>query len=207
MTVCFNCGGRKFGAYKTCQVCRVAPRTTADHVYSLSLTEHYLHPKELDRISKTMRAGGPRPPLRKDFREKLGKDAPRYDGTVGPLYVADGVPDVALAAQLEKSFPRSLLATRKVIAASKAILCGRDHIEVRFLRLEAEVLGLRYTLEEEEYRPDLHNKPDDLVIAFFSDYSRAFPDKSDPFRLPTKFVPNWFGFDSPFPYSFRIEAP
>jgi hypothetical protein len=207
VTLCFNCGAQKFSAYRTCQICRVAPRTTADHIYSLLLTEHYLRPKDLDRISKTMRAGGARPPLPEEFREKLGKNAPRYDGTVGPLYFADGVPDVALGAQLERSFPRSLRATRKAIAATEAFLSGRDHVDVRMLRLEAEALALRYTLEEEEYRPDLHRAPADLVIAFFSDFSRAFPDRDDPFRLLTIFVPRWFGFDSPFPYAYRMNAP
>ena len=102
MSVCFNCGAMKVGAYKPCDACSVAPRKTANHVYSLLLTDHYLPREELDRISEATLSGGPRPSLPEQLLEKLGKDADRYRGTAGPLYVADNMFTDVIAA---KAFP------------------------------------------------------------------------------------------------------
>ena len=193
MTLCFNCGAEKGGAYRTCRACKVAPRTTADHIYSLLLTEHCLPREELDRISQTMRAGGPRPSLPKELVEKLGKDAPRYDGTVGPLYVAEPIfMDVVAASLLSKLAPQSFTKAKKIVVDFKKPPRRINHFAGNIEQLPADLLALRRELEREEYRPDMHDAPVDLLTAYFKQFEKAFPDERARYGMLHHFIPIWF---------------
>jgi hypothetical protein len=192
VTLCFNCGAEKGGAYRTCQTCRVAPRTTADHIYSLLLTEHYQPRRELDRISKTMRAAGPRPLLSKEFLEKLGKDARRYDGTVGPLYITDPIfMDVIAASLLSTLAPRSFTKAKKIVADFRKPPPGIRHFAGNIDQLPADLLALCRELEREKYRPDMRDAPIDLLTAYFSEFAKAFPDERAPYDMLQHFIPIW----------------
>jgi hypothetical protein len=193
VTLCFNCGAEKSGAYRTCRACKVAPRTTADHVYSLLLTEHHLPRQELERISQTMRAGGPRPSLPKELTQKLGKDTPRYHGTVGPLYVADPIfMDVIAASLLSMLAPRSFTKARKIVADFKKPPRRIRYFAGNIDQLPADLLALCRELERENYRPAMHDAPVDLLTAYLNEFAKAFPDERAPYAMLHHFIPIWF---------------
>jgi hypothetical protein len=186
VTVCFNCGAMKVGAYKLCDACNVAPRKTADHVYSLMLTDHYFPREELARISRTMLSGGPRPSLPEQLLEKLGKDAARYNGTTGPLYVQKEIlMDVTVATQLAQAAPLSFRKAKKMVVALASFGGSLSSRVAKLSQLEADIRALRHALETESYRPDLRCAPADLLSAYFDSFSKAFPDEQSPSRYGT----------------------
>jgi hypothetical protein len=199
VTVCFNCGAMKVGAYKLCDACNVAPRKTADHVYSLMLTDHHFPREEFARISRTMLSGGPRPLLPEQLLEKLGKDAARYNGTTGPLYVTDPIfMDVIAASLLSTLAPRSFTKAKKIVADFRKPPPGIRHFAGNIDQLPADLLALCRELEREKYRPDMHDAPVDLLTAYFKQLAQAFPDKRAPYDMLHHFIPIWL---------LRFEAP
>ena len=69
--VCVECGHIKFGSFTECGECGFLPASEIDLAYSLALTDHYFDQKTLQKISKNMRAGKPRPHLPADQEDKF----------------------------------------------------------------------------------------------------------------------------------------
>jgi hypothetical protein len=224
--VCFNCGAMKFGAYVPCGACGVAPPKSADHKYSVLLTDHYLPREALERISKTMRDGGPRPLLPQWALKQLGKDAERYNGTVGRFYEAaeppakSGIdvaaepstmshidvpqwgkprpPDAAVAERLSKETPLAFKKAKAITgSAEAAFVFSRWSPKMKEHRLKQKLIGLQKALEKDGYRPDLRPVPGEMLIAYFNELVRALPEWRGAYALFDHFIPKFFPSTAP----------
>ena len=71
--VCVECGHIKFGSFTECGECGFLPAAEIDLAYSVALTDHYFDQNTLQKISKNMKAGRPRPHLPADQEKKFLK--------------------------------------------------------------------------------------------------------------------------------------
>lgn len=66
LAVCAKCGATKIGALTWCPACDFTPGTDPDNdddLYSMILSDHHFSADDLERFSKGMKAGMPRPKL------------------------------------------------------------------------------------------------------------------------------------------------
>lgn len=70
-SLCFSCGGKKFGILSPCGHCKVSPTEEDEIALSLLMTDHYMTLKELENLSQQLMRGEPRPFVDEKTKEQL----------------------------------------------------------------------------------------------------------------------------------------
>jgi hypothetical protein len=182
--LCFHCGSMKEDPFVACRACGRVPQTEEDLVYSMAMTERILPRDQLELISQSMQEGHPRPGLAEDLAEDIRRELRKYSAILALLVgTPPGAPKIPVHALiperttpeeatrwLSEAAPRSFEKAEDVIAVFRKYRAGRGLFRSRKpLRkaLFSELHSLREMAVEEGYRPDLNEKPVELVLAFF----------------------------------------